>query len=91
MPRQQWAKRVHPTPQLDGLGWSCPMSPRDDDQFRIRPGAPKQRGDAFISKVTNDHLWPEAEVATELQSRLSSQWQASARPSLCSRVVSVTL
>ncbi len=30
------------------------MSPRDDDQFRIRPGAPKQRGDAFISKVLRE-------------------------------------
>ncbi|HEP6426277.1 TPA: relaxase/mobilization nuclease and DUF3363 domain-containing protein [Burkholderia cenocepacia] len=27
------------------------MSQHDDDRFRIRPGAPKQRGDAFINKV----------------------------------------
>ncbi|MEK6294307.1 MAG: relaxase/mobilization nuclease and DUF3363 domain-containing protein [Paraburkholderia tropica] len=27
------------------------MSQRDDDRFRVRPGAPKQRGDAFIDKV----------------------------------------
>jgi type IV secretory pathway VirD2 relaxase len=27
------------------------MSKRDDDRFRVRPGAPKQRGDAFINKV----------------------------------------
>ncbi|AZP50043.1 DUF3363 domain-containing protein [Rahnella aquatilis] len=27
------------------------MSSRDDDGFRVRPGAPKQRGDAFINKV----------------------------------------
>ncbi len=27
------------------------MSHGDDDRFRIRPGAPKQRGDAFINKV----------------------------------------
>lgn len=27
------------------------MSQRDDDRFRVRPGAPKQRGDAFINKV----------------------------------------
>ena len=27
------------------------MSQRDDDHFRVRPGAPKQRGDAFINKV----------------------------------------
>ena len=27
------------------------MSKRDDDHFRVRPGAPKQRGDAFINKV----------------------------------------
>lgn len=27
------------------------MSNRDDDHFRVRPGAPKQRGDAFINKV----------------------------------------
>ena len=27
------------------------MSSRDEDRFRIRPGAPKQRGDAFINKV----------------------------------------
>lgn len=27
------------------------MSQRDDDRFRVRPGAPKQRGDAYINKV----------------------------------------
>lgn len=27
------------------------MSQSDDDRFRVRPGAPKQRGDAFINKV----------------------------------------
>ncbi|MFM0276519.1 relaxase/mobilization nuclease and DUF3363 domain-containing protein [Paraburkholderia sediminicola] len=27
------------------------MSQRNDDRFRVRPGAPKQRGDAFINKV----------------------------------------
>jgi len=27
------------------------MSSSDDDRFRIRPGTPKQRGDAFINKV----------------------------------------
>ncbi|MHA6859070.1 relaxase/mobilization nuclease and DUF3363 domain-containing protein [Ralstonia pseudosolanacearum] len=27
------------------------MSRRDDDRFRVRPGAPKQRGDAFVNKV----------------------------------------
>jgi type IV secretory pathway VirD2 relaxase len=27
------------------------MSSRDDDRFRVRPSAPKQRGDAFINKV----------------------------------------
>lgn len=27
------------------------MNQRDDDRFRIRPGAPKQRGDAFVNNV----------------------------------------
>jgi hypothetical protein len=27
------------------------MSSRDDDRFRVRAGAPKQRGDAFLNKV----------------------------------------
>ncbi|EMW0834839.1 relaxase/mobilization nuclease and DUF3363 domain-containing protein [Enterobacter roggenkampii] len=27
------------------------MSSHDDDRFRVRPGAPKQRGDAFVNKV----------------------------------------
>lgn len=27
------------------------MSQRDDDRFRVRPGAPKQRGDAYVNKV----------------------------------------
>ncbi|WP_414442136.1 relaxase/mobilization nuclease domain-containing protein [Burkholderia sp. 22PA0106] len=27
------------------------MSQRDDDHFRVRPGAPKQRGDAYVNKV----------------------------------------
>lgn len=30
------------------------MSQYDDDPFRIRPGAPKQRGDAFINKVLRE-------------------------------------
>jgi type IV secretory pathway VirD2 relaxase len=33
---------------LDGV---FVMSQRDDNPFRIRPGAPKQRGDTFINKV----------------------------------------
>ncbi|MGN8135277.1 DUF3363 domain-containing protein [Paraburkholderia sp. 22099] len=27
------------------------MSQRDDDRFRVRPGAPKQRGNAYVNKV----------------------------------------
>lgn len=27
------------------------MSRRDDDRFRVRPGAPKQRGDTFVNQV----------------------------------------
>ena len=27
------------------------MSNQDDDHIRVRPGTPKQRGDAFINKV----------------------------------------
>ncbi|MFM0500282.1 DUF3363 domain-containing protein [Paraburkholderia caffeinilytica] len=27
------------------------MNQRDDDRFRVRPGAPKRRGDAYINKV----------------------------------------
>lgn len=27
------------------------MSQRDDDRFRVRPGVPRQRGDAFVSRV----------------------------------------
>ncbi|HGL4257345.1 relaxase/mobilization nuclease and DUF3363 domain-containing protein [Burkholderia dolosa] len=27
------------------------MSNRDDDRFRVRPGAPKQRGDTYVNKV----------------------------------------
>ncbi len=27
------------------------MSSHDDDRFRLRPGSPKQRGDAFVNKV----------------------------------------
>ncbi|MGA0588797.1 relaxase/mobilization nuclease domain-containing protein [Dyella sp. KRB-257] len=27
------------------------MSQRDDDRFRVRPGAPRQRGDTYINKV----------------------------------------
>jgi type IV secretory pathway VirD2 relaxase len=38
-----------------GLGWSRTVSQHkdqnDSDRFRIRPGVPKQRGDAFINKV----------------------------------------
>ena len=27
------------------------MSRNDDDRFRVHPGAPKQRGDAFVTQV----------------------------------------
>lgn len=30
------------------------MSRQDDDRFRVRPGAPKQRGDPFINKVLRE-------------------------------------
>ncbi|WP_027793676.1 relaxase/mobilization nuclease and DUF3363 domain-containing protein [Paraburkholderia acidipaludis] len=30
------------------------MSQHDDDRFRVRPGAPKQRGDAFVNKVLRE-------------------------------------
>ena len=30
------------------------MSQRDDDRFRIRPGAPKRRGDTFINRVLRE-------------------------------------
>jgi type IV secretory pathway VirD2 relaxase len=36
---------------FDRLGCDHPVSRRDEDHFRIRPGAPRQRGDAFINKV----------------------------------------
>lgn len=51
MPCRHWPSRVPRTPGLDRLGWMRPMSRSDDDRFRIRPGAPKQRGDAFISQL----------------------------------------
>ena len=40
----------HPL-DCDGLGWSLRVSQSDDDRFYVRPGAPKQRGDAFINQV----------------------------------------
>ena len=40
----------HPL-DCDGLGWSLRVSQSDDDRFHVRPGAPKQRGDAFINQV----------------------------------------
>jgi type IV secretory pathway VirD2 relaxase len=51
MPHRHWRTRVLRTPDCDGLGWSRTVSSRDDDRFRVRPGSPKQRGDAFINKV----------------------------------------
>ncbi len=30
------------------------MSQRDDDRFRVRPGAPRQRGDAYINRVLRE-------------------------------------
>lgn len=35
----------------DGLGKHHVMSRRDENRFRLRPGAPRQRGDAFINQV----------------------------------------
>ncbi|WP_027016800.1 relaxase/mobilization nuclease domain-containing protein [Comamonas composti] len=39
------------------------MSRHDDDRFRIRPGAPRQRGDAFISQVLRQTSKAGAKVA----------------------------
>lgn len=39
------------------------MSRNDDDRFRIRPGAPKQRGDAFINQVLRQTSKAGAKVA----------------------------
>ena len=39
------------------------MSRNDDDHFRIRPGAPKQRGDAFINQVLRQTSKAGAKVA----------------------------
>lgn len=38
-------------PDYAGLGWGRSMNRSDDDRFRVRPGALKQRDDAFINKV----------------------------------------
>ena len=40
------------------------MNRNDDDRFRIRPGAPRQRGDAFISQVLRQTSKAGAKVAT---------------------------
>ena len=50
-PHRRVRKCVLRAPDCEGLGWDHPMSQRDDDQFRVRPGAPKQRGDTFVNKV----------------------------------------
>ena len=39
------------------------MSRNDDDRFRIRPGAPKQRGDSFINQVVRQTSKAGAKVA----------------------------
>jgi len=39
------------------------MSRNDDDRFRLRPGAPKQRGDAFINQVLRQTSKAGAKVA----------------------------
>ncbi len=39
------------------------MSRNDDDRFRLRPGAPKQRGDAFINQVLRQTSKAAAKVA----------------------------
>ncbi|XOB93150.1 DUF3363 domain-containing protein [Pseudomonadota bacterium 24LQ007] len=39
------------------------MSRNDDDHFRLRPGAPKQRGDAFINQVLRQTSKAGAKVA----------------------------
>ncbi|EPO7629450.1 TPA: relaxase/mobilization nuclease and DUF3363 domain-containing protein [Citrobacter freundii] len=39
------------------------MSRNDDDRFRVRPGAPKQRGDAFINQVLRQTSKAGAKVA----------------------------
>lgn len=54
-PCWHWRNCVYGTPWPDGLRWGRAMSKHGstdgDDHFRIRPGAPKQRGQAFVSQV----------------------------------------
>jgi len=38
-------------PDTPELAWSATMTDRRDDDFRIRPSAPKNRGQGFVSKV----------------------------------------
>src|SRR5574340_649907 len=51
MPHRHWRRRVLRPLDCADLGWRHHMSNQDDNRFRARPGAPKQRGDAFINKV----------------------------------------
>src|SRR5690606_22114101 len=55
MPHRHWQRRVLRPPGCAGLGWRRGMSKHKDqkegDRFRVRPGTPKQRDDAFINKV----------------------------------------
>src|SRR3990167_4784062 len=51
MPCQHRRSRVLRSPYCGGTGWSHPMSSNGDDRFLVRPGAPKQSGNAFMSKV----------------------------------------
>ena len=54
-PCESWEDRVHDTLHRDWLGWRRAVSRSrqldSDNRFRIRPGAPRQRGDAFVAQV----------------------------------------
>jgi type IV secretory pathway VirD2 relaxase len=52
--RPPWRNRVLRTRWHADLRWSCHLSRRhseDADRFRVRPGAPKDRGQPFINRV----------------------------------------
>lgn len=54
-PCESWEDRVHDTLHRDWLGWRRAVSRSrqfdSDNRFRVRPGAPRQRGDAFVAQV----------------------------------------
>src|SRR3546814_17548922 len=68
------------TPELAG---SATLTDRRDDDFRIRPSAPKNRGQGFVSKVLKQAGKASGGKSRSEESRVGKEWAGTVRSRGC--------